>query len=237
MTEIQQRLFELQDTGYRAFTLPLLPGLDPGRVIGVRAPRLRALAKEIRKEGKERDFLSALPHVYFEENGLHAALLCLERDFEECVRELERFLPLVDNWATCDSLNPNVFKKHRAELLGLVPGWLGSEHAYTVRFGLGVLMHHFLDGDFRPEVLDWAAALRSEEYYVNMMIAWYFATALAKQYDAALPYLTQRRLDPKTHSKTIQKAVESYRITDEQKTYLKSLRAGAALAVARGRES
>ena len=224
MTEIQERLFELQDTGYRAFTLPLLPGVDPERVIGVRTPALRKLAREVKQEGKERDFLAVLPHAYFEENGLHAALLCLERDFDACMEGVERFLPFVDNWATCDGLNPDVFKKHHAELLARIPDWLESGRTYTVRFGLGVLMNHFLDGEFRPEFLRWAAAVDTREYYVHMMVAWYFATALAKQYYSALPYLERRKLDRKTHNKTIQKAVESCRIPDERKAYLKSLR-------------
>ncbi len=224
MTEIQERLFALRDEGYRAFTLPLLPGLDPGRVIGVRTPEVRKLAKALKKEGKAAEFLAELPHVYFEENGLHAALLCLERDFDACLEGVLRFLPCIDNWATCDGLNPDAFKKHHRELIALVPDWLESGRTYTVRFGLGVLMNHFLDEEFHPEYLRWAAAVDTREYYVHMMAAWYFATALAKQYDSALPYIEQRRLDRKTHNKTIQKAVESYRITDEQKAYLKSLR-------------
>ena len=224
MTEIQERLFALQDPAYRDFTAPLLPNLPRETIIGVRTPALRRLAKELKQEGKAGEFLRLLPHAYFEENGLHAALLCLEKDFERCLEELERFLPFIDNWATCDGLNPDCFKKHHGELIKRVPAWLASTHTYTIRFGVGVLMNHFLDGDFRPEYLDWVAAIRSEEYYVNMMRAWYFATALAKQYEAAYPFLLQRRLDRWTHNKAIQKAVESYRITPEQKADLKLLR-------------
>ena len=224
MKEIQEQLFALQDPAYRDFTAPLLPNLPRETIIGVRTPALRRLAKELKQEGKAGEFLRQLPHAFFEENGLHAALLCLERDFDFCLEEVERFLPHIDNWATCDGLNPDCFKKHHGELIKCVPAWLRSEHTYTIRFGVGVLMNHFLDGDFRPEYLDWVTAIESEEYYLRMMQAWYFATALAKQYDAALPVLENRRLDPWTHNRTIQKAVESRRITPEQKAYLKTLR-------------
>ena len=224
MTEIQERLFALQDPAYRDFTAPLLPNVARETIIGVRTPVVRKLAKELKQEGKAGDFLRQFPHTYFEENGLHAALLCLEKDFPLCLEEVERFLPFIDNWATCDGLNPDCFKKHHGELRECVPAWLASTHTYTVRFGVGVLMNHFLDGDFCPEYLDWVAAIRSEEYYVNMMRAWYLATALAKQYEAAYPFLAQRRLDRWTHNKAIQKAVESYRITPEQKADLKLLR-------------
>lgn len=224
MTEIQERLFALQDPGYRAFTAPLLPGVPLESIIGVRTPAVRKLAKELKKEGKAEAFLEELPHRYFEENGLHAALLCEERDFARCLEQVERFLPWVDNWATCDGLSPGCFKKNRAALMERVPAWLGSSRTYTIRFGIGVLMNQFLDEDFRPDYLDRVARLRSEEYYVNMMIAWYFATALAKQYEAALPYLENRRLDRWTHNKSIQKAVESYRVTEERKAYLRTLR-------------
>ena len=224
MTEIQERLFALQDPAYRDFTAPLLPSVARETIIGVRTPAVRKLAKELKREGKAGDFLRQLPHAFFEENGLHAALLCLEKDFERCLEETERFLPCVDNWAACDGLNPDCFKKHRRELIERVPAWLGSAHPYTIRFGVSVLMNHFLDGDFRPEYLQWVASIRSEEYYVNMMRAWYVATALAKQYEAAYPFLARRQLDRWTHNKAIQKAVESYRITPEQKAELKLLR-------------
>ena len=224
MTEIQERLFALRDEAYKSFTAPLLPGLDRERMIGVRTPAVRKLAKELKKEGLAEPFMQALPHRYFEENGLHAALLCQERDFDRCIERVEAFLPFVDNWATCDGLNPRVFKRHHPELLKRVPAWLESPQPYTKRFAIGVLMNHFLDADFEPETLNWVVSIRSEEYYVNMMIAWYLATALAKQYEAALPCLVERRLDCWTHNKAIQKAVESYRITPEQKAYLRTLR-------------
>ncbi len=227
--EIRARLFALQDTKYRDFQEKLIPGIAPGSMIGVRTPELKKLAKEYQKQeppGKIGEFLADLPHTYFDENQLHAFLISGIRDFDECITETERFLPYVDNWATCDQLNPKTFQKHKKELLPYVRKWLRSDRTYTVRFAIGKLMQHFLDDAFDPEYPELVAGIRSEEYYIKMMIAWYFATALAKQYDAALPYLEQRRFDPWTHNKTIQKAIESYRITPEQKEYLRSLRIG-----------
>ena len=227
MTQIQERLFELQDTTYQAFQSKLMPTVDPDTVIGVRTPALRALAKEIAPGEETREFLRELPHTYFEENQLHAFVIGLEKDFETCIEEVERFLPYIDNWATCDQLSPRVFRKHRAGLLPRIEAWLSSDHCYTIRFGIGTLMQQFLDEDFRSEYAARVAQIRSEEYYVNMMIAWYFATALAKQYDAAVPFLENRQLDVWTHNKALQKAVESYRITPEQKAYLKTLKVKA----------
>lgn len=224
MTEIQKRLFALQDAAYRDFTAPLLPTLESDAIIGVRLPAVRTLAKDLRREGKAEAFLRELPHRYYEENCLHAAILCQERDYAVCMAELERFLPYVDNWGVCDGLHPAVLKKHRPELLERIPDWLASPRPYTVRFGIAMLMCHFLDEAFQPAYLDWVASLRSEEYYVNMMIAWYFATALAKQYEAAIPYIEGQRLDRWTHNKSIQKAVESFRVSEERKAYLKTLR-------------
>ena len=224
MTEIQDRLFALRDSAYREFTAPLLPTVERDAIIGVRLPAVRALAAELVREGKAEAFLKELPHRYHEENCLHAAILCREKDFAVCLAELERFLPFVDNWSVCDGLNPPVLKKHRPELLERIPAWLAAEDPYTVRFGISMLMSHFLDEDFRPVYLDWVAALRSEEYYVNMMIAWYFATALAKQYEAALPYIEERRLARWTHNKSIQKALESYRVPEDRKVHLRTLR-------------
>ena len=222
--EIQSRLFALRDDNYRDFQSKLIPTVDAGTMIGVRTPELRALAKELsRREGIE-DFLRALPHRWFDENQLHAFLVSGMKDYARCMEELCRFLPYVDNWATCDQMSPKVFQKHRPELLVKIREWLASGETYTVRFALGMLMEHFLDGDFDGTCLELAAGVRSEEYYVNMMTAWFFATALAKQYDAALPYIEERRLDAWTHNKAIQKAVESRRITDERKAWLKSQR-------------
>ena len=224
--DIRKELFRMQDTQYRDFQAKLLPNVLPDGMIGVRTPDLRKFAKQLVKQGEADGFLRELPHRYFDENQLHAFILSELKDFDRCIGEVCRFLPYVDNWATCDQLSPKTFKKHRPELLEYVQGWLASHETYTVRFAVGMLMQHFLDEDFDPAYPEAVAKIRSEEYYINMMIAWYFATALAKQYDAVIPYLENRRLDDWTHNKTIQKAVESYRITEEQKAYLKSLRIG-----------
>lgn len=224
MTEIQERLFALQDVGYRDFTAPLVPNVARESIIGVRTPALRKLAAELMHEGKAESFLEELPHRYFEENGLHAAILCREKDFDKCLQRVENFLPFVDNWATCDGLSPACFRKNRAALLASIPDWLSSGETYSVRFGVGMLMSHFLDEDFHPAYLDRVAELRSEEYYINMMIAWYFATALAKQYEAAIPYIEDRRLARWTHNKSIQKALESFRVPEDRKAYLRTLR-------------
>lgn len=222
--EILQRLFALQDLEYRDFQAKLMPTVDKSTIIGVRTPELRRLAKEFAKREGVAAFLDELPHRYYDENNLHGFLLCEEKDFGRVIARLDAFLPYVDNWATCDLLSPKVFKKYKAELLPHIRRWLASDQVYTVRFGIEMLMSHYLDEDFTPEYFDWVAVLRSEEYYVNMMIAWYFATALVKQYDTALPILLEQRLMPWTHNKIIQKAIESYRITDEQKAYLRSLK-------------
>ena len=224
MTAIQERLFALGDEKNAAFVAKLIPTTPPETILGARTPALRRLARELWREQDMTPFMAELPHAYFEENGLHA--FCIEqiREFPRCLEETERFLPYVDNWATCDSLRPKIFQKHRTELLPHIQRWLASPETYTIRFGVGMLMAHFLDEDFDPAYLNWVAALRSEEYYVNMMIAWYFATALAKQYEAALPYLEGQTLSPWTHNKAIQKALESYRVSEEHKIYLKALK-------------
>ena len=283
INEIQEKLFELQDVKYRDFMKKLIPTVDPATVIGIRTPDLRKLAAQL--AGREdigefsgavphtyiAEFLAALPHTYFEENQLHAFLISGIRDFEKCLAEVERFLPYVNNWATCDQMSPKVFKKHRQELLPAIERWIRAgavdtaqrsagavaavvdeqksvtaagaaelsvginadcvdeqkavtNTVYTVRFGIGMLMAHYLDEDFDPVYPEMVAAVRSEEYYVRMMAAWYFATALAKQYEAVLPFIEDRRLDNWTHNKAIQKAIESYRITPEQKAYLRKLK-------------
>ena len=221
---IRVRLFELQDVKYRDFQRKLMPSVDSAAVIGVRTPMLRALARELRGTPDAAAFVGSLPHTYYEENNLHASLIEAIRDYDELVAAIDRFLPYVDNWATCDMLSPKAFAKHPPALYEKIREWTASGHTYTIRFGVGMLLRFYLDEAFFPETLELAAGLRSEEYYVNMMIAWYFATALAKQYDAALPYIEGRRLDPWTHNKTIQKAVESYRISDAQKAYLRTLK-------------
>lgn len=223
-TDLHKKLYSLQDLKYRDMQIRIIPTVDPKSIIGVRTPELRAIAKEMLKEGDYSDFLKALPHEYFEENQLHAFIISGIKDMDVCMKELEIFLPYVDNWATCDQMSPKVFKKHREELLRHIEKWIRSDRTYTVRFAVGMLMEHFLDEDFDPVYPDMVAALRSEEYYINMMIAWYFATALAKQYERIIPYIEEKKLDKWTHNKAIQKSVESYRITDEQKKYLKTLK-------------
>lgn len=219
-----KELHELQDEKYRKFQSKLIPSIDPETMIGVRTPELRKLAKSLAKEEDVEEFLRDLPHKCFEENQLHAFILSDMKDYDECVKEVDLFLPYIDNWATCDQMSPKVFRKNKADLLKQIKKWIRSKETYTIRFGIGMLLAHFLDDDFDPRHLDLVAKVKSEEYYVNMMRAWYFATALAKQYEAALPYIEQRKLDKWTHNKTIQKAVESYRVSDEQKEKLKKLR-------------
>ena len=224
MKEIQERLFALQDLEYRDFNSKLTPSVDKETVIGVRFPALRALAKELKDTPEAEAFLNELPHDYFEENNLHACLLSTMRDFDEALADVEHFLPYVDNWSTCDTISPAAFRKTPERLLPHIEGWLNSGRTYTVRYGVKCLMSYFLDDRFRPAYPERVSVLRSEEYYVNMMIAWYFATALAKQYDAAVPYIEQNRLDQWTHNKAIQKAIESYRVTEEHKAYLRTLK-------------
>ena len=222
--EIRKRLFKLQDKKYRDFQCRLIPTLESTTIIGVRTPELRRYAKELVKQKDIQNFLSFLPHQYFEENQLHAFIISEIKDNKQCLKELNRFLPFVDNWATCDQLSPKVFKKNRSELIDQIKQWVCSDKTYMVRFGIGMLLEHFLDDDFDPIYLEMVSKISSAEYYIRMMIAWYFATALAKQYTKALPYIEEQRLDIWTHNKTIQKAVESRRITLEQKEYLKCLK-------------
>lgn len=221
---VQTALFGMQDLEYKAFHSRLMPTVDPDKIIGVRTPQLRKFAREFAKGEDAAAFLDILPHTYYEENNLHGFLIEGIKDFGQTVAALDAFLPYVDNWATCDLMAPKVFKKYPQELFDKIKQWIASGQTYTIRFGIGMLMRFYLDEQFQTEYPTLVAAVRSEEYYVNMMIAWYFATALAKQYDAILPYFQQKMLDPWTHNKAIQKAVESYRITDEQKVYLRTLK-------------
>ncbi len=218
---ITERLKAMRDPAYAELQRKLIPTAAPETVIGVRTPELRKLAKELIQNGEAEAFVNQLPHAYFDENQLHAFILSEEKDFRACLNGVGAFLPYVDNWATCDQLSPGVFKKRAAELLPAIQEWLKADHAYTVRFAIGLLMRHFLDEKFSPRFLDWVSALESGEYYVNMMIAWYFATALAKQYDSALPYIRDHRLPPWTHNMAIQKALESSRIPADRKKRLK----------------
>ena len=223
--QIIERLTALRDPAYAEFQKKLIPTVSPESFVGVRTPELRKLAKELAQTGEAEAFINELPHRFFDENQLHAFILSEDRDFERCLSRVSVFLTYVDNWATCDQMSPKVFKKHRVELLPVIERWLHDGHAYTVRFAIGMLMEHFLDGDFDPRYLAWVSAVRSGEYYVNMMAAWYFATALAKQYDAAFPYIRDRRLPAWTHNKAIQKAAESFRVPPEHKAALKACKA------------
>ncbi len=221
--DIRKELLSLQDREYKEFSSSLIPTVSPERVIGIRIPVLRKFAKEIgAKDAKV--FMNTLPHEYFEENNLHAFLIAEIKDFDECVYETDRFLPFIDNWSTSDSFNPKILSRYPDKLLELAAKWIGSKETYTVRFGILTLMRYFLDERFEERFLEIVSSVRSEEYYVNMMVSWYFATALAKQWESAVPYLEERRLGEWVHNKTISKACESFRITEKQKQYLKTLK-------------
>ena len=222
LNDIRSRLIALKDEKYGDFSHKTIPTVE--RMIGVRTPLLRALAGELAGDDAKEAFLKDLPHTYFEEYQLHAFVIALEKDIDKCLESVEAFLPFIDNWATCDQLNPKVFSKHHDRLLPCILRWTASENTYTRRFGIKMLMDHFLDEDFDAAYPQLVADVHSDEYYINMMCAWYFATALAKQYERVLPYITERRLDTAVHKKTIQKAVESYRMTEEQKQFLKGYR-------------
>ena len=224
MEEIQKQLFELQDMAYRDFHSRLMPDIDKETVIGIRVPMLRKYAKSIAGTELAEKFIKELPHCYYEENNLHMMLITRIKDYDRCLLEIERFLPYIDNWATCDFPAPKCFENHKEDLLPVIKRWIASSETYTIRYGIGMLMRLYLDADFDPEYVRIVAEVKSDEYYVNMMIAWYMATALAKQWDAVIPYIEEHRMSDWVHRKTIQKAVESYRITDEQKRYLKGYR-------------
>lgn len=221
---IVERLFELQDIKYQLFHSKLVPNIPAESIIGVRNPLLKSLAKELFSDPCKDEFMQELPHKYYEENQLHIMMICLEKDFDRCISELEVFLPYADNWAVTDQPSPKCFKKKHKELLPVIKKWLDSDHVYTARYALNIFMREFLDEDFDSDYVELICEKHGEDYYLKMMIAWYFATALAKKYDAVIPYIENKRLDTWTHNKAIQKAVESYRITDEQKDYLKSLK-------------
>lgn len=224
MMDIQKCLFELADEKYADFQAKLTPGVNRELFIGVRVPQLRKFAKEIFRSDQYRDFIKELPHKYYDENMLHGLILAEIREYDRCIAEVDRFLPFVDNWAVCDIMSPKCFKKNKDKLIKKIEIWAKSDSVYTSRFGTEMLMTHFLDEDFKPEYFEIAANISLDDYYSKMMTAWFFATALAKQWEAAMPYLTEKRLDIWTHNKTIQKASESYRITEEHKEYLKKLK-------------
>lgn len=222
--KIYKKLLDLKEKEYATFQSKLVPNIDPRKILGIRVPKLRSLAKSYIKNQECQVFLDSLPHNYYDENILHGILISEIKDFDTCINRLEAFLPYVDNWAVCDIISPKVFKSHKAELLKSIRVWIYSDNTYTSRFGMEILMTHFLDEDFKVEYLDLVAGIRSKEYYLNMMIAWFFATALAKQWDASLPYIETRCLDDWTHKKAIQKACKSLRISKEKKDYLKGLK-------------
>ena len=221
---ITEQLFSLQDKKYKEFHSRLMPNIDPERVIGVRIPELRRLARELIRSGEAEEFIKTLPHFYYEENNLHAFIIEQIKDYDLLIKELERFLPFVDNWATCDSLRPKIFCENTERLLSDACRWMASSHEYTVRFGIEVMMLYFLDESFKKEYPERIAGLECEKYYINMMIAWYFATALAKQWDAVIPFIENNMLSVWVNNKTIQKATESFRITPEQKKYLRTFK-------------
>lgn len=224
ITNVQDQLFGMQDLKYRDFHAKLMPTVNKEKLIGVRTPALRAFAKSYGKTEEAKEYLQILPHQYYEENNLHGLLIEQIKDYDTCLKELKRFLPYIDNWATCDMLAVKVVKKHLDTFIDEVYRWMESDHTYTIRFGVNMLMRYYLEDAFRMEYPEKVAQIRSKEYYVNMMRAWYFATALAKQYEKILPFIEEQKLDIWTHNKTIQKAIESYRITPEQKEYLRGLK-------------
>ncbi|MBQ8994732.1 MAG: DNA alkylation repair protein [Oscillospiraceae bacterium] len=221
---IQDRLLSLAEPEYREFQAKLIPNIPPDHLIGIRTPALKKLAKELNGTEAAIAFLDALPHTFFDENQLHAFLLEKCSPYDVCLKKVDRFLPYLDNWATCDQLSPVIFKKNLEKLVPEILRWTSSEHIYTVRFGIGMLMRYYLEDLFDPQFLEIVSRVKSQEYYVRLMVAWYFATALAKQYDTALTYLEEHKLDEWTHNKTINKAVESYRISEERKNHLKTLK-------------
>ena len=221
---VYERLSKFKDNEYREFQSKLVPNISKDTILGVRTPDMRNIAKEVFGTKEGNDFLKKLPHKYYEENLVHFFLIAMIKDFDECIKETERFLPYIDCWPVCDQSSPKVFKKKHEELLPYIKKWIDSDHVYTSRFGMRMLMNEFLDKDFKPEYLKWVCAKKGEDYYLKMMVAWYFATALAKQYDASIVYFEKRKLDEWCHKKAIQKAIESYRVSDEHKDYLRTLR-------------
>lgn len=221
---LQDKLFTMQDKQYAAFHANLIPGISKDRFIGIRVPELRKFAKEYAKEKEAVEFLNQLPHKYYDENMLHGLLISQIKNYEECIHLTDTFLPYVDNWAVCDILSPKVFAQNKEKLLAKIMIWCKSSHTYTCRFGIKMLMSHYLDKDFKKEFLEIPTTVKNDAYYVKMMVAWFFATALAKQWESTIPYIEQKRLVSWTHNKSIQKAIESYRITSEQKAYLRTLK-------------
>ena len=221
---IKEELLKLQDNEYRKLQISTIPNVDPESIIGVRTPELRKFAKELFKSSNYEDFINDLPHKYFDENQLHAFIISEIKDYDKCLYEFNKFLPYIDNWATCDQSTPKAFSKNKDKLINEIKKWIKSKETYTIRFGVSMLMRNFLDDNFKEEYLEMVSKIRSNEYYVNMMIAWFFATALAKKYDSTIKYIENKKLDTWVHNKTIQKAIESYRVSEEHKKYLRGLK-------------
>jgi len=221
---VYEMLLAVKDDKYKEFQAKLVPNISSDSIIGVRSPAMRQVAKEVFKSPEKEAFLNELPHKYYEENLVHFFVIEQIKDFDECVREVEKFLPYVDCWPVSDQATPKSFKKNHEKLLPYIKKWIASDHVYTARFGMRMLMNEYLGADFKEEYLELVASKKGEDYYLKMMVAWYFATALAKQYDAAVKYIEERKLDEWVHKKAIQKAVESFRVTDEHKEYLKTFR-------------
>lgn len=224
MKQVVDELFSMQDLKYKEFHAKLMPTIEPERIIGVRTPMMRSYAKKFAKSDDVESFLKELPHYYYEENNLHGFVIETIKDFDECMQAVEHFLPYVDNWATCDLMRPKVFQKHTDELFPYIKKWMASGEPYTIRFGIEMLMCYYLDDAFLPEHLQMVAEITSDHYYVKMMVAWYVATALAKQYDSTILLYESGKLEKWIHNKAIQKAIESYRISEETKDYLRTLR-------------
>ncbi len=221
---VYERLLEAKDDKYRDFQVKLVPNVSPDTIIGVRTPDMRKIAKEVFNSPEKDEFLKELPHKYYEENLVHFFIIAMIKDFDECIEKVEEFLPYVDCWPVSDQATPKSFKKNHAKLLPYIKNWIASDHVYTARFGIRMLMNEFLDDDFKDEYLELVASKEGDDYYLKMMVAWYFATALAKKYDESVKYIEGRKLDDWIHKKAIQKAVESYRVTDEHKEHLKKYR-------------
>lgn len=221
---VYEELLQVKDNKYREFQAKLVPNIDPSTILGVKTPQMRSIAKKVFDSGRKDEFLKTLPHRYYEENLIHFFIISLIKDFDECIMAVENFLPYVDCWPVSDQATPKSFKKNHEKLLTYIKKWIASEHVYTARFGIRMLMNEFLGDDFKEEYLELAASVKGDDYYIKMMLAWYFATALAKRYDESVKYIEERKLDEWVHKKSIQKAIESYRVSDEHKEYLKTFR-------------
>lgn len=221
---VYEELLQVKDDKYREFQAKLVPNIDPSTILGVKTPQMRSIAKKVFDSGRKDEFLKTLPHRYYEENLIHFFIISLIKDFDECIMAVENFLPYVDCWPVSDQATPKSFKKNHEKLLTYIKKWIASEHVYTARFGIRMLMNEFLGDDFKEEYLELAASVKGDDYYIKMMVAWYFATALAKRYDESIKYIEERKLDEWVHKKSIQKAIESYRVSDEHKEYLKTFR-------------